>query len=258
MATNLTKTSRISFDGYIMLICRAVAARATCRHREQGAVIVKNKRIISTGYNGAPPGVMDCLERGHCSKAEGLPCLAEGLHGESNAIITAASEGISVGGAAIYCVFSPCRSCCNMLKTAGIAEVVYGEVYEGFPEGPEYLASLGVKVRSCDEQEGKISLRRKVMIDVIDQCTMRLEVIDRQGLVYLHLGKNDGISREGAIGFFNLRGFHPMAGAAGKVEVTEGSDGWLSIEVEGDFYTSHMEKYQTSSEWRREDRRNDQ
>lgn len=144
------KESRISFDEYIMRICHAVAARATCRHREQGAVIVKKKRIISTGYNGAPPGVKDCLERGYCSKAEGLPCLAESLHGESNAIITAAKEGISVDGTTLYCVFSPCRGCCNMLRTAGIIEVVYEGVYDGFPDGPEYLGSLGVKVRMLE------------------------------------------------------------------------------------------------------------
>lgn len=152
MTTNMTiKTTRISFDEYIMQICHAVAARATCRHREQGAVIVRNRRIISTGYNGAPPGVKDCLERGYCSKAESLPCLAEGLHGESNAIITAAKEGISVDGTTLYCIFSPCRSCCNMIRTAGIVEVVYEGVYEGspegFPDGPNYLESLGVKVR---------------------------------------------------------------------------------------------------------------
>lgn len=141
------KTSRISFDYYIMQICHAVAARATCRHREQGAVIVKNKRIISTGYNGAPPSVTDCLERGYCSKAEGSPCLAESLHGESNTLVTAAREGISVNGAVVYCIYSPCRACANMLKTAGIAEVVYEELYDGFPEGPEYLESLGVRAR---------------------------------------------------------------------------------------------------------------
>jgi len=141
------KTSRIPFDEYIMQICYAVAARATCRHREQGAVIVKNSRIISMGFNGAPPGVKDCLERGYCSKEKNLPCLAESLHGESNAIITAAKEGISVDSTVLYCIYSPCRGCANMLKTAGIVEVVYKEVYDGFPGGPEYLRSLGVKVR---------------------------------------------------------------------------------------------------------------
>jgi len=89
----------------------------------------------------------DCLERGYCSKIEDLPCLAEGLHGESNAIITAAREGISIDGATIYCVYSPCRCCANMMKVAGIVEVVYENMYSTYPEGPSYLESLGIKVR---------------------------------------------------------------------------------------------------------------
>lgn len=144
------RTTRPTLDEYFMQLARAASSRATCRHRWQGAVIVKNKRVISMGYNGAPPGVADCLERGYCSKEKGLYCLAEGLHGESNAIITAAKEGISVNGAILYCIYSPCRSCCNMLKTAGIVEVVYEQVYTGYPEGPDYLYDLSVKVRKLE------------------------------------------------------------------------------------------------------------
>lgn len=141
------KTARPTLDEYFMQLAKAASSRATCRHRWQGAVIIRNKRVISMGYNGAPPGVKDCLELGYCSKERDLPCRADGLHGESNAIITAAKEGISVDGAVVYCIFSPCRSCCNMLKTVGIIEVVYEEVYDGFPTGPAYLESLGIKVR---------------------------------------------------------------------------------------------------------------
>jgi dCMP deaminase len=143
----IDKTSRPSFDEYMFLICHAVASRSTCRHRDQGAVIVRDKRIISTGYNGAPPGIQDCLERGYCSKDSYLPCMAEGLHGESNAIITAAKEGISVKLSTLYCVYSPCRACCNMIRTVGIKEVVYEHIYDGFPSGPEYLWSLGIPTR---------------------------------------------------------------------------------------------------------------
>ena len=149
------KTSRIDIDTYFMLIAKTASLRSTCRHRQQGAVSVKNKHAISIGYNGAPPNVKDCLELGYCSKSEGLPCLAEALHGESNAIITAAREGISVDGAMIYCTFSPCRSCSNMIKTVGIIEVVYAEVYDGFQDGPSYLTSLGIKVRKLEEAKNK-------------------------------------------------------------------------------------------------------
>lgn len=151
----MERTERISFDEYAMAICHTAALRSTCRHRCQGAIIVKDRRIISMGYNGAPPGVKDCLERGYCSKAEGLPCLAESLHGESNAIISAAKTGISISGAHLYCVYSPCRSCCNMIKSAGITRVYYEDVYDGFPEGPEYLIQLGVQCKNCEVKNGE-------------------------------------------------------------------------------------------------------
>ena len=146
------KTTRIPFDEYIMEICHTVSLRATCRHREQGAIIIRNKRIISTGYNGAPPGVLDCLELGYCSKEKNNICLAEGLHGESNAIITAAREGINVNGSTMYCIYSPCKSCCNMIKTAGITGVIYEEVYSGYPYGPTYLADLGITAVKLEKE----------------------------------------------------------------------------------------------------------
>ena len=140
------KQSRISFDAYAMRICHTVALRATCRHRNQGAIIVKDRRIMATGYNGAPPGVKDCLERGFCSKEKGYECLAEGLHGESNAILSAAKAGVRIEGATLYCIYSPCRACCNMIKTAGIEIVVFERAYNKFPGGPRYLQLLGLKV----------------------------------------------------------------------------------------------------------------
>lgn len=140
------KTTRIDFDTYAMALCHTVALRSTCRHRDQGAVIFRDKRVASCGYNGAPPGQADCLELGYCGKDEGLPCRAEGQHGESNAIINAARNGICTVGCVMYCVYSPCVVCCNMIKTAGITTLYYEEVYSGFPDGPEYLKTLGVEV----------------------------------------------------------------------------------------------------------------
>lgn len=145
------KTNRPTLDEYFMRITRVVASRSTCLHRDQGAVIVKNSRILSTGYNGAPPGQPHCIDLGRCNKEKGLSCRAEGLHGESNAIASAAKMGISVDGATIYCVYSPCEACCNLLKSAGIAEVKYVKVYEGFPEGPMYLGMLRIKAIQIKE-----------------------------------------------------------------------------------------------------------
>lgn len=142
----MDKSIRPSFDQFAMCVALSVSARATCRHREQGAVITRDNRIISCGYNGAPAGEKDCLERGFCAKAEEAPCMAEGLHGESNAIISAARLGISVDGCTMYCVYSPCRACCHVIKNSGIVRVVYAKVYDSYPQGPEYLKSMGVHV----------------------------------------------------------------------------------------------------------------
>ncbi len=138
------KTDRPSLDAYLLKVARVVATRSTCRHRSQGVVIARNGRIISTGYNGAPPGLPHCIDLKSCAKEDGLGCRAEGLHGESNAIASAAKMGISTKGATLYCVYSPCRACCNLLKSAGIIEVKYEELYDGFPEGQLYLESLGI------------------------------------------------------------------------------------------------------------------
>ena len=145
--------NRVSFDAYAMLIARAASSRSTCRHRKQGAVLTRDKRVLSTGYNGSPSGMPHCIDSGHCRKDEGQPCMAEGLHGESNAIASAAKEGISTNGATIYCVYSPCRSCCNLLKSAGIICVGYAEVYENFLSGPSYLEELGIVAVHLEESE---------------------------------------------------------------------------------------------------------
>jgi len=140
------KFQRASFDQYIMDIVRVVASRSTCLHRHQGVVIVRDKRIISAGFNGAPPGMPHCTDIGVCAKDQHGLCRAEGLHGESNAIASAARMGISVAGATMYCWYSPCIACCNLIKSAGIVEVKYAEMYQGFTEVRAYLGTLGIEV----------------------------------------------------------------------------------------------------------------
>ena len=147
------KTSRPSLEAAYMGIARVISTRSTCRHRDQGAVLVKNNHLVSVGHNGSAPGQMHCIDLKYCSKTKGLTCRAEGLHAESNALAFAAKLGISVDGSMLFSVFSPCRSCCNILKVAGIVGVVYEEVYSGFPEGPEYLKSLGVKIRKLEDRK---------------------------------------------------------------------------------------------------------
>jgi len=126
--------ARPSWDEYFMEITRLVVSRSTCLRRQVGAVIVKDKKILATGYNGAPSGLPHCLEVGCLREEMGIPSgerheLCRGLHAEQNAIIQAAYYGVSINGATLYCTNLPCIICTKMLINAGIARVVYGQGY---------------------------------------------------------------------------------------------------------------------------------
>ena len=135
---------------YFLALAIAASERSTCLHRHQGAVLTWDDRVISTGYNGSPPGGDHCDALGWCAKDRKDFCRAEGLHAESNAVVSAAKMGISTKGAVCYCLYSPCISCCNILKVAGIVGVVYKELYDGFMQGPVYLSTLGIKATRVD------------------------------------------------------------------------------------------------------------
>jgi len=109
-----------------MEIAKVVATRATCDRKHIGAVIVRDRVILSTGYNGAPRGMDHCDDAGH-EIVDGH-CVRT-VHGEANAIAQAARNGISVNGATIYTTASPCYDCFKLLINAGIVRVVYGEFY---------------------------------------------------------------------------------------------------------------------------------
>ncbi len=122
--------TRPSWDEYFMEITRLVASRSTCLRRHVGAVIVKDKQILATGYNGAPSGLAHCLEVGCLRDQLGIPSgqrheLCRGLHAEQNAIIQAASHGVSIRSATLYCTDLPCIICTKMIINAGITRVVY-------------------------------------------------------------------------------------------------------------------------------------
>ena len=126
--------TRPSWDEYFMKIAHLVAERSTCLRRSVGAIIVKDKRIISTGYNGAPRGLTHCLEAGCLRERMGIPSgerqeLCRGAHAEQNAIIQAASSGVSMEGAAMYCTTAPCATCAKMILNAGIKRLVLGGKY---------------------------------------------------------------------------------------------------------------------------------
>jgi dCMP deaminase len=134
-----------------MTLADQVASRTTCLRRAVGAVIVKDHRILTTGYNGVPVGMRHCSEVGCLREQLGVPSgqrqeICRGLHAEQNAIIQAAKYGINISGATIYINTQPCVTCAKMLINAGIAEIVYSNPY---PDelGSQMLAETDVKLR---------------------------------------------------------------------------------------------------------------
>jgi len=129
------KTKRPGWDEYFAAITRQVATRSTCLRRKVGAIIVKDKRILTTGYNGAPMGVKSCLERGSCLREElGIPSgqrheICRGLHAEQNAIIQAAYHGVQIKDSSIYVTNQPCVLCAKMIINSGIRKIYYLEEY---------------------------------------------------------------------------------------------------------------------------------
>ncbi len=141
---------RPSWDEYFMEMAKLTARRSTCLRRNVGAVIVKDRHIIATGYNGAPRGIAHCDEIGGCIREKmGIGSgerheLCRALHAEQNAIIQAATLGQSIEGAAIYCTHQPCIICAKMIINAGIKRIV---VQEAYPDefAVELLADAGIR-----------------------------------------------------------------------------------------------------------------
>ena len=132
--TFLEDMARPSWLDYFMSISHLVAERSTCCRRHVGAVLVKDRHILATGYNGAPAGIPHCEEVGCLRKEKGIPSgerheLCRGLHAEQNAIIQAALYGTSIKEATLYSTHLPCVVCAKMLINAQIREIVYEEGY---------------------------------------------------------------------------------------------------------------------------------
>jgi dCMP deaminase len=143
--------NRPSWEEYFMEIARLVARRSTCLRRQVGAVVVKEKHILATGYNGTPSGIKHCTETGCLRQQMGVPSgerheLCRGLHAEQNAIIQAAKHGVNIGGSTLYCTNSPCVICSKMIINAGITGVVF---LDGYPDSlsSELLQESGIDYR---------------------------------------------------------------------------------------------------------------
>ncbi len=130
----MNNQDRPGWDEYFMMITKVVATRSTCIRRRVGAVIVKDRQILATGYNGAPKGVEHCVDRGCLRDSLSIPSgqrheLCRGLHAEQNAIIQAAFNGVSIAGGSIYITNQPCYICAKMIVNAGLKRVVYSGKY---------------------------------------------------------------------------------------------------------------------------------
>lgn len=150
----MSRFLRPGWDEYFMNIAKVVAMRSNCMKRKVAAIIVKDKRIVSTGYNGTPRGAKNCNEGG-CPRCNGMAQSGTALdeclccHGEENAITQAAYHGTSLKGATLYTTFAPCLLCTKMIINSGIVEVVYNQEYPLNHIALSLLTECGVVLRRC-------------------------------------------------------------------------------------------------------------
>ena len=148
----MSRFMRPGWDEYFMNIARVVSTRSNCMKRRVAAIIVKEKRVISTGYNGTPRGARNCNEGG-CPRCNGMAASGTALdeclcsHGEENAITQAAYHGISLKGSTLYTTFAPCLQCTKLIINSGIVEVVYNQEYPLNGSALALLKECGVKLR---------------------------------------------------------------------------------------------------------------
>lgn len=138
---------RLSWDHYFLAIARTAATRATCDRRHVGAILVRDRTILCTGYNGSIRGLPHCDEVGH--EMVGGHCVRT-VHAEANAIVQAARNGVRIEGATLYCTASPCWDCFKMVANAGVRRIVYAERYDD-PRTTAAAAALQIEMVQLDE-----------------------------------------------------------------------------------------------------------
>ena len=147
--------NRIEWEEYFIEITKLVAQRSSCLSRQVGAILVKEKRILATGYNGSPSKIENCIEKGGCLRkgsksGENLnTCMA--VHAEMNAILQMARYGISCEDAVLYVTTFPCVNCMKAIINSGIREVVYLEDYDA-PLSKQLAELSGIKIRKYEER----------------------------------------------------------------------------------------------------------
>jgi dCMP deaminase len=152
---------RISIDEYFLKIASVVAERSTCLRHHIGAVAVRNKQILTTGYNGAASGTKDCLELGCLRNEQNIPSgtrheICRAIHAEQNAIIQASLHGVNLGGATIYCTHTPCILCAKMLANAKIERFV---TYSDYADNSfvDLFKEVGIKFEKLEKPSSNIT-----------------------------------------------------------------------------------------------------
>ncbi len=139
-------SDRVSWESYFMNIAQEVASRSTCDRKFVGSVIVRDKRILSTGYNGSIRGLPHCNEAGH--EMENDHCVRT-VHAEANAIVQSAANGVRIEGAEIFVTASPCYNCFKMIANSGIKKIYFGEFYRD-ERIREHADELGIELVHLD------------------------------------------------------------------------------------------------------------
>lgn len=154
---------RPSWDEYFMKLAALVAERSTCLRHNTGAIIVKGKRVLTTGYNGAARGVKDCLELGCLRNKLSIPSgtrheICRAIHAEQNAIIQGGLHGINIDGSTMFSTHTPCMICAKMIVNAGIKEVVSYQDYAD-EEAKKFLGQSGVELRKISKPSNTINFK---------------------------------------------------------------------------------------------------
>lgn len=157
----MSSYKRPPWDEYFMNIAKTVGERGTCERGRSGAIIVKNKRILSTGYVGSPVGLPHCDEEGHQMKelihengSKSMHCVRT-THAEQNAIVQAARFGIPIDGATIYCKMTPCYTCAKMIINSGIVGVVCEKDYHASQDTKDVFEKAKIKLEILDQKVEK-------------------------------------------------------------------------------------------------------
>jgi dCMP deaminase len=157
----MTLPKRPDIDEYFLKIASVVAERATCRRHHIGAIAVRDKHILTTGYNGAPAGAKDCLELGCLRDEQGIPSgtrqeICRAIHAEQNVIIQAGLHGVSLEGSTVYCTHTPCVLCAKMLVNARIARFVTFGKYDD-DRFINIFKEAGIEVAIMDRPSSQIT-----------------------------------------------------------------------------------------------------